>query len=121
MSDTNLGFGDVVGLTTQEMDDGGSEVRLQADERHLNAHGTVHGGCLATLVDAAMGRAVFSAGAEGTATIELKITYLQPGQQGELVATAQVRKKGKRITVVEAEVTQDGETVALALGTFTSG
>ena len=118
---TDLGFGDLVGLTTEEMDDGTSLVRLDVEDRHLNAHGTVHGGCIATLVDAAMGRAVFSAGAESTATIELKVTYLQPGQAGPIEARAQVRKRGKRITVVEAEVTQDGETVALALGTFTSG
>jgi len=117
---SDLGFGDLVGFETEAMEDGSSVVRLDAEDRHLNAHGTVHGGCIATLVDAAMGRAVFSAGAESTATIELKVTYLQPGQAGELTATAQVRKKGKRITVVEAEVTQDGDTVALALGTFTS-
>ena len=35
------------------------------------------------------------------------------------MADAQVRKRGKRVIVVEAEVTQQGETVALASGTFT--
>lgn len=114
------GFGELVGLETEDMDDGSAVVRLQAEDRHLNAHGTIHGGCIATLVDAAMGRAVFSAGAESTATIELKVTYLQPGEAGQLEARAEVRKKGRRITVVEAEVVQEGETVALALGTFTS-
>jgi acyl-coenzyme A thioesterase PaaI-like protein len=31
-----------------------------------------------------------------------------------------VRKRGKRLTVVEAEVTQDGDVVADALATFTT-
>jgi acyl-coenzyme A thioesterase PaaI-like protein len=49
------------------------------------------------------------------------VTYLEPAVLGEVTATALVRKRGKRITVVEAEVSQGDDVVALALGTFTSG
>ena len=35
---------------------------VRADERHLNPGGTVHGGAIATLVDVAMGAAVFAGG-----------------------------------------------------------
>ena len=39
---------------------------------------------------------------------------------GTLVVDAQVRKRGRRITIVEAEVSQEGELVAHGIGTFTS-
>ena len=46
---------------------------------------------------------------------------MTPGKPGAIVSTAKVRKGGKRVTVVEAEVVQedDEEVVALATGTYT--
>jgi uncharacterized protein (TIGR00369 family) len=96
----------------------GATVTLDADERHLNPHGTVHGGVLATMIDVAMGGAV-AEGTDGTpVTVSLTVTYLEPGRPGRLEASARVRKRGKRLTVVEAEVTQDDDVVADALATF---
>ena len=118
------GFSGLLGLRTEQMEDGRSRVVLRAEDRHLNTHHTVHGGAIASLCDTAMGAAVVSAGStegSGPVTIELKVTYLEPAGPGDVTATAQVRKRGKRITVVEAEVTQGEDVVALALGTFTSG
>jgi uncharacterized protein (TIGR00369 family) len=121
MSDSG-GFRDFVGMSLQREADGLAEVRLTAEEHHLNQHGTVHGGVIASLADVAMGAAVATTTAnERPVTIEMKVTYLEPAQLGVLVATAQLRKRGRRITVVEAEVAQDGgETVAHAIGTFTT-
>ncbi len=120
-----MSFTDDLGLRPVEVEGGVATVELDASERHLNQAGTVHGGVLATLVDTAMGAAVFSDGdddADGRpATIELKVSYLEPGGVGRLLCTARVRKSGRRITIVEAEVEDaDGETIALATGTFTS-
>jgi uncharacterized protein (TIGR00369 family) len=113
-------FRELVGLEVAEAGDGQAVATLDATEAHLNPHGTVHGGAIATLVDVAMGGAVASAGAETPATIEMKVTFLEAAQPGPLRAEARVRKRGRRITIVEAEVTQRGELVALALATFTS-
>jgi uncharacterized protein (TIGR00369 family) len=108
-----MGFRDDIGL--QVSDD---RVVLDATDRHLNPHGTVHGGVLATMIDVAMGAAV-AAGTEGApVTVSLTVTYLEPGRPGRLEATARVRKRGKRLTVVEAEVQQDGDVIADALATF---
>ena len=116
------GFREHVGLELESAGEGKAAVRLKTGDQHLNPYGFVHGGAIATLIDTAMGAAVAFADDKDSApvTIELKVTYLEPGKPGELVAEAAVRKRGKRITVVEAEVIQDGEHVALALGTFTS-
>ena len=114
------GFRGLVGLDVESAGDGQAVVMLDADDRHLNPYGFVHGGALATLVDVAMGGAVAAAGADAPVTIEMKVTYLEPGRPGRLRAEAKVRKKGRRITIVEAEVTQGDDLVALALATFTS-
>ena len=126
MAGQGQGFRELVGVevdpSTVEESDGRSVVRIVASDRHLNAHGTVHGGAIATLVDSAMGAAVVSAadGAAAPVTIEMKVTYLEPAQPGELEARAKVRKVGRRITIVEAEVLQEGDMVAHAIATFTS-
>ena len=114
------GFRSKIGLESKERSDGEATVVLHADESHTNPYGSVHGGAIATLVDSAMGEAVASAGADAPVKIEMKVTYLEPAQPGELTATAKVRKRGRRITIVEAEVHQEDELIALALATFTS-
>lgn len=117
-------FNELIGLLDGEVGDGRATVCLEAGEQHLNPGGTVHGGAIATLIDVAMGRAVVSlfAGDELPVTIEVKVNFLEPGRPGSLVAEARVSRRGRRFTVVHAEVTQreDGETVAEAMGTFTT-
>ena len=97
---------------------GDGVVVVDAGDEHLNPHGTVHGGVLATMLDVAMGEAVADAGGESPVTVALTVTYLEPGRAGRLEATARVRKRGKRLLIVEGEVTQDGDVLADALGTF---
>ena len=115
------GFRDLVGLTIVESEgDDVVTVALDADERHLNAHGTVHGGAIATLCDTAMGAAVFT-GDNAPVTIEMKVTYLEPVPPGRVLATARVRRRGSRVTIVETDVTDvDGASVAHAIATFTT-
>lgn len=115
------GFHGLLGLEVDDAVDGQARVRLRAGDDHLNRAGSVHGGAIATLVDTAMGAAVASTTDDGErpVTIEIKVNYLEPGQAGMLLASAQVRRRGRRVTVVEAEVTQDGgDVLALATGTF---
>ena len=82
----------------------------------------MHGGAIATLVDIAMGAAVFAGGAddERPVTIEMKVNYLDPATTGQLVAVASVRRRGSRFTVLDAEVTQGDQVVAFATGSFTT-
>jgi acyl-CoA thioesterase len=111
-------------VEVRERGEGFARVALRAEERHLNAHGTVHGGAIATLVDVSMGEAVgtTTAGGERPVTIEIKVNYLEPGAVGALVCSAEIRKRGSRFTVIGAEVVQQdgGEVLAEAIGTFTT-
>jgi uncharacterized protein (TIGR00369 family) len=114
------GFAERMGARSEQTGEGRATVRFEATDEHLNPAGTVHGGVLATLVDTAMGQAVRSAAGEDDvpATSQLTVTYLRPGTPGVLEVTASVRTRGEHLTVVEAEVEQDGRAVAHALATF---
>ena len=117
-----MDFREHIGLQVEPGEDGTGRVVVDAGDELLNPHGTVHGGVLATLLDVAMGTAVATAGGESPVTVSLAVTYLEPGRPGRLTASAKVRKRGKRLIVVEGTVEQDGdegvELVADALATF---
>ena len=117
------GLSDLLGIEVVDMEDDGAAVELDAGDQHLNAHGTVHGGAIASLIDMAMGAAVRreDTGDESPVTIEMKVTYLRPAKPGRLRAEGSIRRRGTHIVVAEADVLDaDGEAVAHGIGTFTS-
>ena len=106
-----------IGAPAPEAADGRATLTLSADERHVNRAGTLHGGMLATLVDATMGAAIRSAvEGETPATSQLTLTYLRPGVPGRLIVTAEVRKQGDSLIMCEADVEQDGEVARARAG-----
>jgi uncharacterized protein (TIGR00369 family) len=124
MAQNDGGFTELVGTEVSSAQEGRAVVSLEAKERHLNPSGTVHGGVISTLIDAAMAEALNTITEEGEQpfTIQITVNYMKPGKPGTLTSTAEVRKGGERITIVEAEVVQeedDEEVVALATGTYT--
>jgi uncharacterized protein (TIGR00369 family) len=121
VTDTSTaGFAAVLGVRDRAAQDGTASLRLDATEKHLNEAGTVHGGVLATLVDMAMGQAVRSSTGDSDvpATSQLTVTYLRPGKPGTMEVRARVSKQGENLTVCEADVEQDGRSLAHALATF---
>lgn len=96
---------------------------VRTGPEHANAAGGVQGGLIATLLDAAMGDAVREGLEEGqqVATVQLTVTYLNPGAPGDtLTAVAEVRKRGGKLVMVEGDVSdQDGEAIAHGVATFT--
>jgi uncharacterized protein (TIGR00369 family) len=119
----SAGFRELIGTEVSGVEEGRAVARLEAEDRHLNPNGTVHGGVVYTLVDISMAEALRTKveGDGRPVTIEIKINYLEPGKPGTLSSAARIRKAGGRITIVEAEVSQEdsGEVVALATGTYT--
>src|SRR5688500_18882989 len=109
-----------LGAQVKRADGGSARISFEAREEHLNPAGTLHGGLLATLVDTAMGTAVRSTIEDGDvpATSQLTVTYLRPGRPGTVEVTARVRTRGEHLTVCEADVEQDGRSLAHAVGTF---
>lgn len=76
---------------------------------HGNQQGTVHGGTIAELADAAIGTAhstVIGTG-ESFATIELTVRYLRPVWQATLTASAWAEHAGRTISHYRCEIRDD--------------
>lgn len=109
-----------LGLELEALADGKSAIRLPFRKEYGNTRGEVHGGAIATLVDAAMSQAVRSTVEldARVATISMTINYLAPGV-GDLLGRGTVIRAGRSLLFVEAEVTDSkGNTVCTASATF---
>mgnify|MGYP002761178391 FL=1 len=108
-------IGVLLGVETVDIEPGRSRVRMEAGPRHANPMGTLHGGVLCDLGDAAMGYAFASTleEEESFTTLELNVNYLKPVWERELTATGEVVTSGRTVGLVECDVRDvDGSLVA---------
>jgi uncharacterized protein (TIGR00369 family) len=111
---------ELVGMRPVSFGSGEAVFVMDAESRHHNPMGTVHGGVLCDLADAAMGFAFASTlgSGESFTTLELKINFLRPVFEGRLTASARVVHRGRTIGMVECDVTTgEGKPVARASST----
>lgn len=111
---------ELLGIEFVSYEDGVCTMRLEADERHSNPMGTIHGGVVVDLADAAMGMAFFSSldPGESFTTLELKINFLRPFWTGTLVAHGRVVQRGRTVGMTECDVLDaDGRLIARASST----
>jgi uncharacterized protein (TIGR00369 family) len=101
---------ELVGIRLTAMEAGRATFELDAEEKHSSPLGTLQGGILCVLADAAMGAAYVSLLDEGEtfATLELKMNYLKPVWSGRVAADAEVVKAGRTIGLVECRITDEG-------------
>jgi len=110
----------LVGFEITEVRDGRSIGYLEAGPQHANPMGTLHGGILCDLADAAMGMAFASTlnPRETLTTLELKINFLRPVWTARLRAEAEVVQRGKTVGYVECAIRDEsGRLVAKAVST----
>jgi uncharacterized protein (TIGR00369 family) len=113
-------IGRLIGFAAKGIAGGRATVTLNAGPQHANPMGTLHGGVLCDIADAAMGLAFASTLAtdESFTTIELKINFFRPVWQGELKAEGSVVQRGRTVGYTECTVTdQDGRPIAKAAST----
>ena len=112
----------LIGFEPVSVERGAATFRLAARrDRHANPMGTVHGGILCDLADAAMGMACASLLqlGESFTTIELHMTYLRPLFDADLEARARVVNAGKTLVYLECEVVTVAEEKLVAKATST--
>jgi uncharacterized protein (TIGR00369 family) len=110
----------LIGFRIVEVDRDRAVFRMVAEERHTNPMGTLHGGVLCDIADAAMGCAFASTLEAGQSytTLELAINFLRPVFQASLTATGRVVKRTRKTGLVECDVTDEqGRLVARAKST----
>ena len=104
--ETIIPVAQLVGFKAIKVEGGRSQLELEAGPQHANPMGTLHGGILCDLADAAMGMAHASLLAEGETftTLELKINFLRPVWNARLQATGKVVQRGRTVGLVECDV-----------------
>ena len=111
---------ELIGFQMETVGGGHAVASLQSGPQHANPMGTLHGGVLCDLADAAMGMAFVTtlAPEESFTTMELSINFFRPVWRTQLRAEAHVVNRSKNVGYVECDVTdQSGKQIAKAHST----
>jgi uncharacterized protein (TIGR00369 family) len=102
---------DLIGFKIAEVTPGRAITTLQTGPQHANPMGTLHGGILCDISDAAMGIALASTLEAGQSftTMELKINFFRPVWTTKLTAEAMVIQRGKTTAYVECVVKDEND------------
>ncbi len=117
-------FADLIGYRLTAWREGEAEIGLEVDACHMNRSGRLHGGVLATVIDAACGFAGCYEAPPGQGrramTLSLTAQYIGPVPAGtRLTASARRGGGGRRIFFSTCEVRdQDGRLVATGSASY---
>jgi uncharacterized protein (TIGR00369 family) len=107
-----------IGFKLESVEPGAAVFSLTGDPaRHANPMGTMHGGVLVDLGDAAMGFAMAStlADDETFTTVELKANYFKPVWTAHLRAEARLIKRSRSLGYVECDIVDDKQSLVCKL------
>jgi uncharacterized protein (TIGR00369 family) len=110
----------LIGFAVSEVADGRAVATLKAGLQHANPMGTLHGGILCDIADAAMGMAFAStlAPEESFTTVEINMNFFRPVWKAAIRAEAKVVRRGKMLGYVECEMKDEkGHLLAKASST----
>lgn len=87
---------------------------------HLyNPQGSLHGGVIAVAMDISMGHLIHHVTGKGGSTIEMKVQFLRPIQDGVLRFEGRFVKRGRQLAFMESQAfNTDGKAVAVATATW---
>ncbi len=110
------GMMQLLGVRLLSVEKGRVELALPYSDKVTQQQGGFHGGAMGALADIAGGYAALTMAPEGmeVVTVEYKINFLASVQRGEIRATGQVSKAGKRIIVTSAQVVHIDESGKLS-------
>jgi uncharacterized protein (TIGR00369 family) len=96
----------LIGFDLESIELGRSVFSFVAGEKHANPMGTLHGGVICDVADAAMGTAVATTleDDESFTTLTLTADYFKPVWTQKLRAAARVTKRTRQIGFIECEV-----------------
>src|SRR6478609_4813703 len=116
-------FTNFIGFNIHTIEAGLIEGSLNIEEHHLQQMEFVHGGVTATVSDIVAGFAAFTLvkKGQGVVTVEMKVSYFNPGKGSKLIAKGQVVKAGSRLHFCESElwVENNGQLTQIAKASAT--
>jgi uncharacterized protein (TIGR00369 family) len=110
----------LLSMKIKDLEWGTSVLEVQLEDKHLQPFGNIHGGVIASVMDAAAFWAVFPQVKDGMGltTVEIKVNFLAPIQKGKLVAKGRCIKIGKTLALGDATI-YDAKGNLLGHGTAT--
>ncbi|MBI3930215.1 MAG: hotdog fold thioesterase [Armatimonadetes bacterium] len=113
-------FNRFLGLKVERLGPGLADVRLPYRDEFLGDpfRPALHGGVLSFLVDVCGGLAVFSQLEWGDrcSTVDMRVDYIQPARQEDLLARARVLRLGNRVGVSSVQIYHHGSEELIADG-----
>ena len=104
----NPPISELLGFHLVEAGDGRAAFEGLPEFRHYNPIGTVHGGFAATLLDSALGCAIFSTLHKGDTwtTLELKLNFVRPMNKdtGPVRAEGRIVHRGRTVATSEGDL-----------------
>jgi uncharacterized protein (TIGR00369 family) len=99
----------LLGIRLVSFGDGETVFGMEVAPEHANPMGTLQGGVICALADAAMGMAYASRLGDGETftTLELKANYLRQVVSGQLTATGRVLHAGRTIGLANCDVVDE--------------
>lgn len=117
-------FMTTLGATIHSPAPGQAEIRMPFNKEFLQQNGFMHAGSITSILDSACGYAAYGVAPEGcnVLTVEFKVSLLAPAVGEEFVARAQVKRRGRTLTICCADafaLSRGGEKlIATMLGTI---
>ncbi len=103
----------LIGFEFLSVDLGRAVFALNAGPQHANPMGTLHGGVMCDLADAALGMAMASTleDDESFTSLDLTVKFLKPIWTARLRASAQLVKRTRSLGLLECEVIDEGDSL----------
>ncbi|HDQ03086.1 MAG TPA: PaaI family thioesterase [Deltaproteobacteria bacterium] len=114
-------FLDFLDIKLTDLKDGFAEFRMKVLPEYMQGAKIMQGGLIVALGDEAIAHAMMTQVEpdEGLTTVELKSNFLSAVSEGELIARANVFKKGKSLIIGDCLVTDDkGKNICRVSATF---
>lgn len=102
-------IGELIGFAPSSIELGRSVMEMDASGRHANPMGTLHGGVICDIADAAMGTAMASTleDDQSFTTLDLTVKFFKPVWESHLRATAQVTRRTRSLGFIECDVVDE--------------
>jgi acyl-CoA thioesterase len=113
-------FWSLLGMELTGIKKGWAKIRMPFSEKLANGIGVAHGGAIFSPADSAVGMALVGLlnKDENISTLEMKINYLKPFTEGEMIAEAKIVHRGTMTAIGDVEV-KDGKGNLIAKGLAT--
>jgi uncharacterized protein (TIGR00369 family) len=107
----------LIGFSLSSIELGRSVMEMDASSRHANPKGTLHGGVICELADAAKGTAMASTleDDQSFTSLDLTVKFFKPIWNSHLRAIAQVTRRTRTLGFIECEVLDEQDSLVAKL------